>query len=581
MGSVVLTMWLLVLILVPVLAQDDPNLLVNTADGQVLGGYRYSYTGDRFKSFQGIPFAAPPVDTLRFAAPQPVEPWEGVLDASEDLEIQCSQYGFISEGGGQEVSGSEDCLYLNVYVPENAGINEKIPVMMWIFGGYFQAGGNQWWTYGAAPFTERNVIIVEPNHRLGPFGFTSLGIPEAPGNQGIRDLVAALQWINVNIEQFGGDPGSVTIFGESSGSWACSYLCMTPYAEGLFHRAILQSGTLFNPYWQWRTEEDAVGLNTYMSSVFNCTDLSPYGQLECLQGLDRDTLEDSINWGSPETFDIQKIFRPTGTVEGDFLPDIPTKLMERGEYNHVDLMLGMTTEEGLIQTVQFILHPELYMYAAGAWEHFGPMFMFGRVGSFDTWPQEYEMADVFTKFYLGDAGVQNLNPAHFTNLTNMISDAYIWFGGHKHTEWAAANGDLVYQYMFKYKGPYGYLDAYGVNASAYGVAHSDELQYFWKPYFNKYAIQMDEESEAVSKACLDMWVNFAYYGDPTPPGADVPAQWDPVTQDSHQYFSIDTTMQMELGEDYISRMSIWDETYKFLEGNTIPPQPEGFINRID
>ena len=576
-----MTMWVTVLYqcLLLVSAQDDPDLVVTTADGPVLGGYKKSLIGTSFKSFQGIPFAAPPVGSLRFADPQPAEPWEEILDVSADIDIQCTQYGFMSDGGTPEVSGSEDCLYLNVYVPENAGMEEKMPVMMWIFGGYFQAGGNQWWAYGAGPFMDRNVIIVEPNHRLGSFGFTSLGIPEAAGNQGLKDLVAALKWINVNIDSFGGDPDSVTIFGESSGSWACSYLCMSPHASGLFHRAILQSGSLFNPYWEWQTEEDAVGLSTFMSTRFNCTDLTPYGQLECLQNLDKEILADSINWGTEETMNIQKILRPTGIVEGDFLPDIPTKLMERGEYNHVDLMLGMTSQEGLLQTVQFILSPDLYFYAKMLWDHLGPMFLFGRVGSYDTWPQDHEMTEVFTDFYLG--GKENLNSAHFDNLTNMITDAYIWYGGHKQTEWAAMNGDNVYQYMFKYKGPYGYLDAYGVDSTKYGVAHSDELWYFWKPYFNKYAIDMGEEDEAVSKNVLDMWVNFGYYGDPTPPGSEVPVQWGQVSPDNHQYLIIDKTLEMALEDDYLARMAIWDETYKFPEGNTIPPQPLGFENILE
>ena len=104
--------------------------------------------------------------------------------------------------------------------------------MFWIFGGYFKSGNNAWWAYGPDNWVERDVIIVQPNHRLGVLGFLDLGIPEAPGNQGLRDLVAALQWVNTNIEQFGGDPDRVTIFGESSGSWACSYLHLTPYAQG-------------------------------------------------------------------------------------------------------------------------------------------------------------------------------------------------------------------------------------------------------------------------------------------------------------------------------------------------------------
>ena len=122
----------------------------------------------------------------------------------------------------------------------------------------------------------------------------------------------------------------------------------------------MQSGTLFNPYWLWQTEEDAVLLSTFMSTMFNCTDLTPHGQLDCLRATDREVLQSAIQWGTEETLNIQKILRPTGIVDGDFLPDIPTRLMERGEYNHVDLMVGMTKDEGLLQSVQFEINPDLY-----------------------------------------------------------------------------------------------------------------------------------------------------------------------------------------------------------------------------
>ena len=217
----------------------------------------------------------------------------------------------------------------------------------------------------------------------------------------------------------------------------------------------MQSGTLFNPYWEWRTQEDAVGLSTWMSKMFNCTDLSPYGQLECLQNLKRETIQESINWGTEETMGIQKILRATGVVDGDFLPDIPTKLMERGEYNHVPIMIGVTKDEGLLQMAQFILNPDLYFYTALGWENLGPMFLLGKTGSWDRTPEEEEMVRDITKFYLGPTGALNINEDHFDNMTKMISDAYIWYGTYKHAEGAALNGDLVFQYQFNFKGPYG------------------------------------------------------------------------------------------------------------------------------
>ena len=198
-----------------------------------------------------------------------------------------------------------------------------------------------------------------------------------------------------------------------------------------------------------------MGLSTFMSTMFECQDLSPYGQLECLQALDRETIQQSIDWGTEETMGIQKILRATGVVDGDFLPDIPTKLMERGEYNHVDVMIGVTKDEGLLQMAQFIINPDLYFYASLAWDNLGPMFLLGKTGPWDRTPEEEEMVRQITKFYLGEMGPGNINEEHFSNMTDMISDAYIWYGSHKHASWAAGNGDKVYQYQFNFKGPYG------------------------------------------------------------------------------------------------------------------------------
>ena len=156
------------------------------------------------------------------------------------------------------MSGQEDCLYLTVYSPASASNSSSpLPVMLWIPGGYWVFGSNHYDLYGPMFFLDRDVILVDINHRLGTLGWMSLGIPEAPGNQGVLDAVAALRWVQTNIAAFGGDPDSVTVFGESSGSWSTSYLHLTPLAKGLFHRAILQSGSLLTPFWLYRTRRPA------------------------------------------------------------------------------------------------------------------------------------------------------------------------------------------------------------------------------------------------------------------------------------------------------------------------------------
>ncbi|XP_023332473.1 acetylcholinesterase 1 isoform X2 [Eurytemora carolleeae] len=447
--------------------------------------------------------------------------------------------------------------------------------MMWIYGGSLTAGSNQFNEYGSIRWMDQDVILVVPNYRLGPFGFTSLGIDDAPGNQGFLDLVQALRWINTNIEFFGGDPGRVTIFGESSGSWAVSYLAISPLANGLFQRGIMQSGGLFNPFWTWRTQEDAIQLGGFLAENLGCSkDGNTDQMLECLQEVSVDALEDSINWGTEETYGIQKILRPTGIIDGKFLPANPVNLMERGEYNHVDLMVGVTKDEGLLQMYQLELNPELYVVASIFWNSiFGPMFLFGRFGNYDITEEDKEMTNLITKYYLGEPGAANINQQHFQNMTDMISDAYIWYGSHKQAEWAAAHGDNVYKYMFTFKGTYGFADAFGLDNSKYGVCHADELYYFWKPYWKKAAIQMTPAEELVAERMLNSWANFAKYGDPSIPGSDI--NWSPLTAENQEYMNIGEEWKMEISEDYVNRMRAWDEIYKYPTGNTLPTIPLG------
>jgi len=566
------------LVLLP-LCSAVPSLAVNTVDGPVRGGWLKSSSGAQLASYQGIPFAAPPLGNLRFGPPHPVTPWEDELDVSGISEVKCTQYGFMADGDNTGVSGSEDCLYLNVYVPESAGPDNKLPVMMWVFGGYFTAGSAQWTEYGAMNWADKDVIIVAPNHRLGPLGFTTFGNeegeinPDAPGNQGLRDLVAALEWIQANIAEFGGDRDSVTIFGESSGSWACSYLHMSPLAKGLFHRAILQSGSMMNPFWLPHTAYDGIYQSFILGYALNCTDPTSESELlNCLREMPIDKLLETMEWGVEETLMIQKIFRPTGTIGDDFLPDWPANLMARGEYNHVDLMVGYTKDEALMQTLQLEQHPELYPLLAFQWyDVFGPMFLFGRYGP-DITQKDKDMAAVLSEWYLGGSPILNINPDHFGNLTDLISDAYIWYGAYRESSAAVAHGDTVFQYQFNFKGKHGYPEAITGDNSKYGVCHSDELYYFWRPYWYKAVLDdvgfTPAEAE-VSSNLLEMWSNFAKTGHPTPSGT--PAMWYPVAQDSHNYLVIDTNLEMALTDEYLARMGIWEQTWVETQDNVWQP----------
>jgi len=212
----------------------------------VTGGVVQGTSSNGIDVFKGIPFAAPPVGALRWRAPQPVMPWTGVYDASHDRP-DCMQARFPSEIAPLSPAAglSEDCLYINVWRQAGA---KKLPVMVWIHGGGFVNGGISPKAFDGRYFAAKGVVLVSLNYRLGRFGFFAFPTlskenpGEPKGNYGYMDQIAALKWVKANIAAFGGDPDNVTIFGESAGGGSVHTMLTSPQAQGLFHKAIIQSG---------------------------------------------------------------------------------------------------------------------------------------------------------------------------------------------------------------------------------------------------------------------------------------------------------------------------------------------------
>ena len=250
----------------------------NTATGAVSGTYLTTVRGSCIAAFQGIPYALPPVGPLRFMDPQPAAPWEGVLKAHQPGPV-CPQDGIPP---WQE---SEDCLFLNVYSPCQPS-EEPLPVMIWVHGGSYRGGSGGTWWYGPEYLLDSGVILITLNYRLIPLGFISLESPSMPGNQGQKDVVMALKWIQDNIVNFGGDANRVTVFGESSGSDMVVSLLVSPLASGLFSGVIGESGasmTLpFSPYYQ--QQEGSHRTSTLqLAADLGCTGNSDQDIVDCLQ----------------------------------------------------------------------------------------------------------------------------------------------------------------------------------------------------------------------------------------------------------------------------------------------------------
>ena len=333
-----------------ILASSAPadELHVQTQSGPIRGDYT-NVLGE-VRAFLGIPFAAPPVGDLRWQPPQPYAPWSEVRDATA-FGMSCLQPDTLL--GQTEGEFSEDCLYLNVWTPA-AVAAEDLPVMVWIHGGGFASGsGSQSATNGTA-LAREGVVVVGINYRLGPFGFlahpglSAENEQGVSGNYGLLDQIAALQWVRDNISAFGGDPDNVTIFGVSAGGLSVCSLLTSPLAEGLFHRAIVESGAAAGMMAPLRSDDpDVRSMEDIGRIVAERFDIEGEGAeaVAALRAVDAETLlaraEPSIG-----LFGGGLKFWPC--VDGVVLPAEPAAALAAGDVPDVPVLLGTTTDEATI-----------------------------------------------------------------------------------------------------------------------------------------------------------------------------------------------------------------------------------------
>ncbi len=314
--------------------QNDPYVVRTTA-GLVRGGAWHSSGAQ----FLGIPYAEPPVGTLRWRAPVPKEHWTGIRDANA-FGSSCAQPVLGDWNRHDADTGREDCLYLNVTTPKWPAA-KPLPVMFWMHGGANQGGSGSGSLYNNGTLPEHDVVLVTINYRLGIFGFfahpqlTRESPHHASGNFGLMDQILALHWIRDNIARFGGDPGNITVFGQSAGSMDIGMLMTSPLARGLFQKAIAESGVpLFPPPTPLDEAEQA-------GQEFAATFAIPGGQnpIEFLRQVPAQDLiakAAKSQWGhAPVNPDI----------DGYVLPRSPAQIFKSGQEAPIPLLLGTTSRE--------------------------------------------------------------------------------------------------------------------------------------------------------------------------------------------------------------------------------------------
>lgn len=334
----------------PSVSQSENDLTVTTHLGRVRGIRMPVPDKGHVIAFLGIPYAEPPLGKKRFRRAEPKEPWAGIFDASS-YPNACFQYVDNSYPGfhGSEMWNpnremSEDCLYLNIWVPSSQRPH-NLSVMVWIYGGGFYSGSSSLDVYDGRylAYTEK-VVVVSMNYRVGAFGFLALhGSSEAPGNVGLLDQRLALQWVQDNIHFLGGNAKQVTIFGESAGGASVGMHLLSPGSRSLFSRAIMQSGVPNSP-WATVSPAEARRRATLLAKLVGCLNNNDTEMVDCLRNRHPQELIDQEWQVLPYSSLFRFSFVPV--IDGMVLPDTPDAMLSSGNFKDAQILLGVNQDEG-------------------------------------------------------------------------------------------------------------------------------------------------------------------------------------------------------------------------------------------
>jgi len=504
-------------------AHADP-LTAKTQQGKVHGK---TINDGKVRAFLGIPYAAPPVGALRWKPPQPPAKWKGVREAMQ-YGARCMQRPVFPDMVFQDAGPSEDCLFLNVFTPADAKLKNKLPVMFWIHGGGYQGGSASEPRHNGDFLPLKGVVLVTINYRLDVFGFlaTSDLAQEqngSAGNYGLMDMVAALQWVHANIAKFGGDPGNVTIFGESAGSFAVSTLMAAAPAQGLFQKAIGESGGALKvgSADEKTLAEKEQQEQAWVQSLSVSTPVQPgpaqagpaQAGLAQLRALPAATILDAAGkQGAPH-------FSPV--VDGTFLTEPVAQTYAEGKQAHVPLLAGWNRDEG---------GPLEDGMTSARWKDFAEK-TFG------------EHAAEFLSLFPADTDEQAVRSA-----IDYDGDTFIAFSTWRWIEAQVKTGGApVYRYHFELPAP---SSKFHPGSFAF---HSDDIEYVFGTLDTRPGADWRPEDRKLSDEIMSYWTNFARTGDPN--GAGLPA-WPRFDKDG---------AVLHLDSDTTAAPDTTGARYEFLE----------------
>ena len=505
--------WVVVALLMEVHCQELTEIVM-TDKGPIQGKILENEVDcNCYSAFTGIPFAESPVGELRFGDPIAANRWTGVLNATKDSDV-CVQYNSATP------TGSEDCLYLNVFTPllNFTKMEKLLPVMIWINGGVYPEGSTSRNTYKPDIFLTDNVVFVDMNYRIGPLGFLALGLDGARGNQALKDQNLAMQWVQKNIANFGGDPNQVTIFGEGVGAASVIYHLISPKSKGLFQQAIAQSGSPLCP-WAYDTPKEA-GLAAHdLGSHMGIAAETNEQLLDALKKADIKDIINSTHVILGQYFPTSLTFKPTiDTIPSDpspekvFLDDCPISKLKSGDFQHVPTLLGYNKDEVTAGAIESdLLRHETVKRLKKLLAMDPTGLSRGFVGLLDT-----------------------VATGTISELTKVVA-AYYFTGPIDSTQRLLAehNGKIpVYYYQLPYSMK---LNRHKqVDLQIPGTSHDDDLTLLLSDGTEPLLVSNSKGNE-YRKKIVSLWTNFAKYGNPAPHGESIKgAVWIPSGQEGWQ-----------------------------------------------
>ncbi|XP_023311616.1 venom carboxylesterase-6 isoform X1 [Anoplophora glabripennis] len=534
-------------------SQDDlPE--IDTPLGRVQG-YWKTIESITYAAFEGIPYAKPPVGDLRFEESEPIPAWSGTWVAN--APYLCLQGSILSSD--ETLSGAEDCLYLNVYIPEDSVKNPKaLDVIVSIHGGAFMAGSG---SSDLNTFLEKDVVLVSFNYRVGILGFLSTEDDVIPGNNGLKDQVLALKWVRDNIASFGGNPDSVTIVGLSAGAASVHLHYFSPLSKGLFVRGMSQSGSALAP---WAIKKNALQSAKKLAVLVGCPD-SPSEELKkCLKQTPAEDLLKQLKYF--RGYGIMPFAPFAPVVEkgspNAFLDAEPYQLVKEGKVHDVPWIAAYTTGEGLLIT-GFLL--EQLEEVDEKWVEIAP-YLLNFNDTLSASDKETVAKEVLD-YYLGPG--EKIDKKNFKKFTQIITDRLFAVPAELSVRLQAnVTKSPVYHYIFNY--------TEGVNRVVYylmgtddieGVCHAEDGIYFYGLLHYK---PLSDQDKRLVTACQNILYSYASSGVPSFDGTDV---WQPTGSEELTYLFINGPESMKLHKsESVTPMEFWSKLG--LLHNEIPVKNE-------